>query len=151
MSSMPSDGVTGDICPMGHYCPLGSTSPVVCPDGTYSNTTGIDNLLHGTASTVTYYDFKCDMQALIYYLFFFLIKGQKCVMSAPRGPTVYQEKVSSCVRQDTTVLVVVLRVFCPALLAHTALSLASAKWSSASFVQQVRVLSSGCLHCAVSH
>lgn len=67
-------------------------------------------------------------------------------MTAPQGPTVYQEKVSSCVQQDTTVLVAVLRVSCPALLAHTAQSLASAKWSSASFVQQVRVLSYGCFH-----
>ncbi|KAF7668979.1 hypothetical protein LDENG_00271770 [Lucifuga dentata] len=40
VSSMPSDGATGNICPVGHYCPLGSSSPVLCPDGTYSNTTG---------------------------------------------------------------------------------------------------------------
>lgn len=72
-------------------------------------------------------------------------------MTAPQGPTVCQEKVSSLVQQDTTVLVAVLRVSCPALLARTVLSLASAKWSSASFVQQVRVLSHGCLHCYARH
>lgn len=42
MSQMPSGGVTGDICPVGHYCPMGSASPVLCPDGTYSNSTGIE-------------------------------------------------------------------------------------------------------------
>lgn len=41
MVSAPSDGVTGDICPLGYYCPMGSASPLLCPDGTYSNTTGI--------------------------------------------------------------------------------------------------------------
>lgn len=41
MSAMPSDGETGNICPEGHYCPMGSFYPVVCPDGTYSNTTGL--------------------------------------------------------------------------------------------------------------
>lgn len=40
VSAMPSDGETGDICPVGHYCPMGSSYPVACPDGTYSNTTG---------------------------------------------------------------------------------------------------------------
>ncbi|KAM6987470.1 uncharacterized protein LKV04_010315 [Tautogolabrus adspersus] len=42
VSSRPSDGVTGDICPLGHYCPMGSLSPVLCPDGTHSNTTGAE-------------------------------------------------------------------------------------------------------------
>lgn len=41
MSPTPTDGVTGDICPLGHFCPMGSTSPVLCPDGTYSNSTGM--------------------------------------------------------------------------------------------------------------
>lgn len=67
-------------------------------------------------------------------------------MTVPQGPIVCQE-VSSPVQQDITVLVVVLRIFCPALLGHTALRLDSAMWSSASFVQQVRVLPSGCFHC----
>lgn len=70
VSSMPSDGVTGDICPVEHYCPLGSTSPVVCPDGTYTNTTGIDNSFHGSASHNKYHDFKYKMQTLIHYFFF---------------------------------------------------------------------------------
>ncbi|CAB1443712.1 unnamed protein product [Pleuronectes platessa] len=33
-------GLTGDICPVGYYCSMGSASPVLCPDGTHSNTTG---------------------------------------------------------------------------------------------------------------
>ncbi|XP_033971267.1 zonadhesin-like [Trematomus bernacchii] len=51
VSSMPSDSLTGDICPIGHYCPMGSTSPLLCPDGTYFNSTGAeecDDCLSGT-------------------------------------------------------------------------------------------------------
>lgn len=66
-------------------------------------------------------------------------------MIAPQEPTVCQEMVSSPVQQGTTVWVVVLMPSCLARLVLTALSLASAKWSSASSVQQVRVLSLGCL------
>lgn len=40
-SPMPTDGVTGDICPVGYFCPMGSAYPLLCPDGTYSNTTGV--------------------------------------------------------------------------------------------------------------
>ena len=35
----PTDGVTGDVCPAGHYCPLGSGQPIPCEDGTYTDTT----------------------------------------------------------------------------------------------------------------
>ncbi|XP_053729819.1 SCO-spondin isoform X1 [Synchiropus splendidus] len=38
----PSDGVAGNICPVGHYCSKGSSSPRVCPDGTFSNSTGAE-------------------------------------------------------------------------------------------------------------
>lgn len=79
------------------------------------------------------------------------MKVQKSVMTASQGLTVSQGKVSSPVQQDTIVLVAVLRASCPALLAHTALSLASAKWSSASSVQQVRVLCHGCLDRSERH
>lgn len=41
----PTDGVTGDICPAGHYCPNGTTTPQACSKGYYSNSTG------NTAST----------------------------------------------------------------------------------------------------
>lgn len=29
----PLDGITGDECPPGSYCPTGSPAPVPCPDG----------------------------------------------------------------------------------------------------------------------
>lgn len=32
--------ITGDLCPMGQYCPIGSSSGTNCPPGTYLNTTG---------------------------------------------------------------------------------------------------------------
>ncbi|TSQ58043.1 Sodium channel subunit beta-3 [Bagarius yarrelli] len=37
VSSTPEDGVTGDRCPPGHYCPLGTSFPLPCPPGHYSN------------------------------------------------------------------------------------------------------------------
>ena len=35
-----SDGMTGDICPLGHYCPQGSDRPLPCNNATYMNDTG---------------------------------------------------------------------------------------------------------------
>ena len=32
--------VTGRPCPVGHFCPTGTTSPDPCPSGTFANTTG---------------------------------------------------------------------------------------------------------------
>ena len=37
-NSAPTDGVTGDKCPVGSYCPAGSGSPVPCPDGSFTDT-----------------------------------------------------------------------------------------------------------------
>ena len=34
-------GSDADICPVGHYCPTGTSSPQQCPKGTYSNGTGL--------------------------------------------------------------------------------------------------------------
>ncbi|XP_061734344.1 neurogenic locus notch homolog protein 3-like [Nerophis ophidion] len=42
VSPKPLDGITGDLCPVGHYCPVGSASPTRCPDGTSTNTTGAE-------------------------------------------------------------------------------------------------------------
>ena len=36
----PSSLVYGDICPVGHYCPAGTSSPEPCPAGTYLSTEG---------------------------------------------------------------------------------------------------------------
>lgn len=38
--SAPTDQVTGDICPAGSYCPIGTGSPFLCPPGTFSSQTG---------------------------------------------------------------------------------------------------------------
>ncbi|PIK41162.1 hypothetical protein BSL78_21986 [Apostichopus japonicus] len=37
--SNPTDGTTGDICPMGHYCPEGSDAPLPCDMGYYLDAT----------------------------------------------------------------------------------------------------------------
>ncbi len=80
---MPSDGVTGDICPVGHYCPMGSTSPILCPDGTYSNTTGMENSFHG-AHQVSWLKYK--MQAsLHYFILYFLDEGAEACDDCPSG------------------------------------------------------------------
>lgn len=40
VSPKPEDGVTGERCPQGHYCPEGlAAAPRPCPLGYYSNTT----------------------------------------------------------------------------------------------------------------
>nr|XP_032658239.1 laminin subunit gamma-1-like [Chelonoidis abingdonii] len=44
VTPVPTDGVTGDICPAGAYCPPGSLSPTLCPPGTYSNVSGLRSL-----------------------------------------------------------------------------------------------------------
>ena len=31
-----------NICPVGHYCPLGTADPEPCPKGTYNNETGLE-------------------------------------------------------------------------------------------------------------
>lgn len=38
-TATPVDGVTGDVCPVGHYCPLGTPQPIPCDPGTYTITT----------------------------------------------------------------------------------------------------------------
>lgn len=35
-----TDGTTGDVCPIGHYCPTGSSTPQPCSSSTYMNHTG---------------------------------------------------------------------------------------------------------------
>ena len=32
------------ICTVGNYCPIGTASPIPCPAGTYSNTSGNTNI-----------------------------------------------------------------------------------------------------------
>ncbi|KAL8424659.1 hypothetical protein Efla_006444 [Eimeria flavescens] len=42
-TATPTDKQTGDICPEHKYCPAGSSTPVDCPPGTYSNSTGVES------------------------------------------------------------------------------------------------------------
>lgn len=39
-TATPMDGVTGDTCPAGYYCPPNSSSPIPCPIGKYNGTPG---------------------------------------------------------------------------------------------------------------
>ncbi|XP_077105722.1 uncharacterized protein LOC143764221 isoform X2 [Ranitomeya variabilis] len=39
----PQDGLSGDICPPGHYCPEGTRSPQPCPAGTWTDAEGLGN------------------------------------------------------------------------------------------------------------
>ncbi|XP_071958738.1 uncharacterized protein [Antedon mediterranea] len=43
-SPTPEDGVTGDICPEGAFCPMGSNKTYLCPPGTYNPTTGLESV-----------------------------------------------------------------------------------------------------------
>jgi len=42
-SAQPTDGTTGDECPVGHYCPAGTGQPLPCEDGTYAGVTTMAN------------------------------------------------------------------------------------------------------------
>ena len=48
----PTDGITGQRCPEGNYCPIGATAPVPCPLGTWSNRY-IYIVIHDTVLTVS--------------------------------------------------------------------------------------------------
>ncbi len=54
-TSTPSDGVTGEICPAGGYCPLGSSESLSCPPGTFSNTSGSTNTFDCIECTPGFY------------------------------------------------------------------------------------------------
>ena len=41
----PVEDATGGPCPVGHYCPNGTSYPLGCKAGSYSPTTGKENLL----------------------------------------------------------------------------------------------------------
>lgn len=40
----PSDNYTGigGVCPKGSYCPKGTAEPIGCPNGTFSNVSGLE-------------------------------------------------------------------------------------------------------------
>jgi len=39
-TSTPTDGIYGNICPPGFYCPVGTSSPIGCPVGKYNPDSG---------------------------------------------------------------------------------------------------------------
>ena len=41
----PTLGIDAAICPEGHFCPLGTADPEPCPQGTYNNFTGLEEML----------------------------------------------------------------------------------------------------------
>ena len=43
-NSIPTDGVTGYECLPGYYCPKGSDQGVKCPEGTFSERYGLENV-----------------------------------------------------------------------------------------------------------
>ena len=43
------------VCPDGAYCPIGSAVPTDCPNGTYSNQTGLESASQCTACLEGYY------------------------------------------------------------------------------------------------
>ena len=52
-----------DICPPGHYCPLGSASPKQCPPGTNSSTVGLANVTQCSPCLRGYY---CPLNATVF-------------------------------------------------------------------------------------
>ena len=40
LSPTPNQGYDANICPQGHYCPIGTGEPYNCPKGTLNNKTG---------------------------------------------------------------------------------------------------------------
>lgn len=82
------------MCPIGHYCPLGSAFPTPCPDGTYSNSTGTQRYL-----------FKWDLipgkrfkgKVKIFHLLPLLYKGADVCDDCPSGTYCLSgEGVQSC-------------------------------------------------------
>ena len=61
-TSQPMDGLTGNICPKGRYCPQGVSVGIPCPRGTYNNYTGISNVSECMQCLPGYY---CDTEGLM--------------------------------------------------------------------------------------
>ena len=60
-SSTPTDGVTGNICPAGKYCEIGSITGTGCRKGTFSSLTGLTNATECEDCTGGYY---CSTEGL---------------------------------------------------------------------------------------
>lgn len=62
-TSTPTDGITGQLCPEGHYCTAGTPAPSACPVGTWSNSTGLGSVDECQACRGGYF---CDSNAMIF-------------------------------------------------------------------------------------
>ena len=40
--AVPNQGDDANICPQGHFCPVGTADPEPCPKGTFNNGTGLE-------------------------------------------------------------------------------------------------------------
>lgn len=40
-SPEPTNGINGNVCPLGHFCENGTVSPVECPEGKFANIAGL--------------------------------------------------------------------------------------------------------------
>jgi hypothetical protein len=49
------NGTVNDVCPEGHYCPEGSSSPVPCPQGTDSTSRGLSSASQCPLCAAGYY------------------------------------------------------------------------------------------------
>ncbi|XP_062606170.1 multiple epidermal growth factor-like domains protein 6, partial [Saccostrea cucullata] len=54
-SGTPSQGTDADECPAGYYCPVQTTDPQKCPQGTYSNATKLTAVTECTNCTAGMY------------------------------------------------------------------------------------------------
>lgn len=48
IKAAPDQGTEANICPEGYYCEEGTAEPTPCPQGTYSNVTGLGNVTQCT-------------------------------------------------------------------------------------------------------
>ena len=57
----PQENITGNVCPRDHYCPSGTSDPIRCPIGTFSNSLKNKNISDCQACTEGWY---CETQGL---------------------------------------------------------------------------------------
>lgn len=60
-SKTPTMGSDANVCTIGNYCPLGTTTPQQCPPGTFNPSTQIQSAADCTACTGGYY---CDIYGM---------------------------------------------------------------------------------------
>lgn len=63
-SATPTDGISGNECGLGDYCPTGSSAGTSCPTGTFNNITGLTNYTECEPCTPGYYCSQLGMSSL---------------------------------------------------------------------------------------